>query len=108
MNVMERSVILSKGTSITLDQLPRNFSDNSQTSSVNILFDKISAPSSWDNKTMPEVTTELIADIEKLYIQMVLKKTKGRVGEASKIAGVHPRGFYGKMKEYNIKKEDYK
>ncbi|HBM15990.1 MAG TPA: sigma-54-dependent Fis family transcriptional regulator [Lentisphaeria bacterium] len=106
MNVIERLVILSKGQTITLDQLPRNFSDN-QSMLSNALHAK-TAPSSWDNKTMPEVITEAISEIEKLYIQSVLTKTKGRVGEAAKIAGVHPRGFYGKMKDYSISKENFK
>ena len=39
---------------------------------------------------------------------MVLKKTKGRVGEAAKIAGIHSRGFYNKMKFLNIQKELFK
>ena len=107
MNVMERSVILSKGSSITMEQLPRNFSD-SAVSSGNMFSDKMSAPLNWENKTLPEVTAEAITNIEKLYIQMVLTKTKGRVGEASKLAGIHPRGFYGKMKGFSIKKEEFR
>ncbi len=107
MNVMERSVILAKGSAITLDQLPRNFSD-SAVSSNTAFIDKLAAPMAWENKTLPEITSETINNIEKLYLQMALTKTKGKVGEAAKIAGIHPRGFFGKMKNFGIKKEDFK
>ena len=30
---------------------------------------------------------------------MVLEQTRGKIGETAKIAGIHPRGLYGKMKK---------
>jgi DNA-binding NtrC family response regulator len=51
---------------------------------------------------------EVITRVEKQYLEMVLKKTRGRVGEAARMAGIHPRGLYGKMKKLGIDKDRFK
>jgi len=107
MNVLERTVILCKGNTITLDHLPKNFSENISNISF-IAGEKPTCPAEWENKTLPEVSNEILTKTEKLYIEMVLRKTKGKVGEAAKIAGIHSRGFYNKMKILNIQKEAFK
>ena len=107
MNVLERTVILCKENTITIDLLPKNFSENIN-NTTSATGEKTVYTSEWENKTLPEVTDEILANAEKLYIEMVLKKTKGKVGEAAKIAGIHSRGFYNKMKILNIKKEHFK
>lgn len=107
MNVLERTVILCKGNAITLDHLPKNFSENINNIS-SIPGDKNLFQTEWTNKTLPEIIKEILSNVEKNYIEMVLRKTKGRVGEAAKIAGIHPRGFFNKMKSLDIKKEAYK
>ena len=87
MNVLERTVILCKGNTITLDHLPKNFSENFTTISA-MAGGKTVCPAEWENKTLPEVSSEILANTEKLYIEMVLRKTQGRVGEAAKISGI--------------------
>ena len=62
----------------------------------------------WESMTLPDVTREVIRQVEQVYLEMILKKTHGRVGEAAKQAGVHPRGLYNKMKELGLKKEAFK
>ncbi|MBF0201358.1 MAG: hypothetical protein HQK66_08600, partial [Desulfamplus sp.] len=42
------------------------------------------------------------------YIHMVLSNSRGRVGKAAEMAGIHPRGLYNKMKQLGIRKDDYK
>jgi DNA-binding NtrC family response regulator len=46
--------------------------------------------------------------IEKKYLEMILEKTEGKIGDAAKIAGIHPRGLYGKMKKLGLDKASYK
>lgn len=58
--------------------------------------------------TLPEVQKEVLKHVEELYLKMVLTETRGRVGAAAKIAGIHPRGLYDKMKQVGLKKEDFK
>jgi DNA-binding NtrC family response regulator len=39
---------------------------------------------------------------------MVLKETMGRVGEAARIAGIHTRALYNKMKRLGLQKESFR
>lgn len=107
MNVIERAMLLCKTNRITLKNLPANISKaepaNNGSDGSGILDRK-----SWENKTLHEVTRDAVRYIEFQYLDMVLQKTKGRVGRAAEMAGIHPRGLFNKMKELKLKKEDYK
>ena len=62
----------------------------------------------WLEKTLPEVQKEVMDQVDRLYLEMVLQKTHGRVAQAARIAGIHPRGLYNKMKRIGLCKEDFK
>ena len=62
----------------------------------------------WLNKTLPEVQKEIMGQVERLYLEMALKKTGGRVDQTARIAGIHPRGLYSKMKRLGLRKQDFK
>ena len=62
----------------------------------------------WSAKSLPEIQKEVMNQVERKYLDLVLKKTNGRIGQTARIAGIHPRGLYNKMKEYGLRKEDYK
>jgi DNA-binding NtrC family response regulator len=49
-----------------------------------------------------------MAQVERIYLERALARTKGRVGEAARIAGIHPRGMYNKMKQLDLRKEAFK
>jgi transcriptional regulator with PAS, ATPase and Fis domain len=107
MNVIERAMLLSQTDRITSKNLPANIS-RPVMSENNYSESEIFNISSWENKTLPEVTSEVLAQVELLYLDNLLKRVGGRVGKASEIAGIHPRGLYNKMKELGLKKEKYK
>ena len=107
MNVIERAMLICKSGEINIRDLPANFS-NGISPIERIRRDATFDISSWKDKTLPEVQKDMTDQVERLYIQMVLKKTQGRVGQAAQIADIHPRGLYNKMKKYNIRKEDFK
>ena len=46
--------------------------------------------------------------VERIYLERVLLKTGGRVNRAARIAGIHSRGLYNKMKRLGLRKEDFK
>ncbi|MFH2059598.1 MAG: sigma-54 dependent transcriptional regulator [Pseudomonadota bacterium] len=107
MNVIERAVILCKSDTISPEDLPNNFQQNigihpfaSDFNNSDIL--------GWKDKTLSEVTTSIIDRIEKKYLEMLLEKTGGKIGETARIAGIHPRGLYGKMKKLKIDKTRFK
>ncbi len=107
MNVIERAMLLSRTGTISLSDLPNIFingSGNPVGSELESLFDV----SRWAHKTLPQVQTEVMERVERLYFDIILQETRGRVGKAAEIAGIHPRGMYNKMKKLGIKKEDFK
>jgi DNA-binding NtrC family response regulator len=62
----------------------------------------------WEGRTLDQVKSRIVSRVEKKYLEMVLEKTRGRVGEAARLAGIHPRGLYGKMKKLGIDKDRFK
>lgn len=107
MNVIERSMLIGKSDEITIQDLPSVFHAGSSPSGY-ILPNGNEAPLLWKDKTLPQVKEEVLAQVERLYIEMILKETKGRINKAAHIAGIHPRGLYNKMKQLGLKKEAFK
>lgn len=65
-------------------------------------------PGAWEGKSLAEVKASVVNLVERRYLEMVLEKSGGRVGEAARMAGIHPRGLYGKMKKLGLDKSDFK
>ncbi len=107
MNVIERAVLLCGSNMISIQDLPLSFSQDTCPIPPGIRNSAMLA-TDWENKSLAEIKTEIIDQIEKAYFQKVLAKTKGRVGKAARIAGIHPRGLYGKMKKYGLDKAEFK
>lgn len=107
MNVIERAMLLSENDVITVKNLPSSMFKTGMQDSESSLKNLIDT-GSWDTMTLPDVTRNVIKQVEHIYLEMILKKTRGRVGEAAQIAGIHPRGLYNKMKELGIRKEKFK
>jgi two-component system response regulator AtoC len=107
MNVIERAILLCKTDMITMVELPNVL--HGGVSAPNMILPGVSFESTdWTDKTLPELQREIMDQVEKIYLQKVLKKSRGRVGQAARIAGIHPRGLYNKMKQFNLRKEDFK
>jgi transcriptional regulator with PAS, ATPase and Fis domain len=107
MNVIERAMLLCRTGTISLSDLPNIFSSDSDNLSASRMENLIDV-SGWPRKTLPQVQKEVLDQVEQLYFSMVLKETRGRVGEAAGMAGIHPRGMYNKLKRLGIRKEDFK
>jgi DNA-binding NtrC family response regulator len=76
-NMIERGVILSKNTAITLDELPQD----------------IIQPTPIEVKTVEAVTRN--------HIINVLEETKGNISKAAEILGIRRMTLYNKLKKYN-------
>ena len=107
MNVIERAILLSKTDTIGMNELPNVFNKNGSRSAAPINAINIS-PNNWAYKTLPEVKNEVLAQVEYQYLKGVLEKTCGRIDQSARIAGIHPRGLYNKMKRFGLRKEDFK
>ena len=106
MNVIERAILLTKTNEISIDELPLVFHNGARNS--NPSRPTWCRPQPLDRKTWPEVKEDFLGELEKLYLQTVLTHTCGRIDRSARIAGIHPRGLYNKMKHHNLRKEDFK
>jgi len=104
MNVIERAMLLCKNDEITLTDLPNVFHQEEQKIPPFGNFE----PGTWINKTLPEVQRNVMDQVEKLYLEMALKKTNGRINQAAQLAGIHPRGLFNKMKRLGLRKESFR
>ena len=107
MNVIERAILLCKTDEITMVELPhvfRNADTGDETAFAGGGFNM----AEWMNKTLPEIQQAVMARVEHQYLSLLLKKNKGRVDLTARMAGIHPRGLYNKMKQLGLRKEDFK
>ncbi len=107
MNVIERAILLCKTDEISLTDLPDVFHTR-YSHSERIAAGGYYNSTDWLNKTLSQVQQEVLDQVERQYLEMVLKKTRGRVGWAAQIADIHPRGLYNKLKRLGIRKEAFK
>jgi len=107
MNVIERAVLLCRSDTISIDNLPGTFQGRGSASKDLPLLNDLGI-NSWKDKTLAQVKEQVLHLVEKKYLEMILGQTRGRVGEAADIAGIHPRGLYGKMKKLGLDKTDFK
>lgn len=113
-NVIERTVLLCSETKVILADLP-----------AVIVGDQLERPSeilpAWSHdpdgadaeefllsRSMRAVRQEAVAHVETTYIRTLLKKTRGRINEAAKIAGIQTRSLFEKMRRYGIQKEEFR
>jgi len=110
MNVIERAVLLCRSNRITLKDLPSGFhAAREMPGNGNWMGAVETDPElAWEGRTLEQVKSRIVTRVEKQYLEMLLKKTRGRVGEAARLAGIHPRGLYGKMKKLGIDKDRFK
>ncbi len=87
-NVIERGVLLAKGTRIEPVDLP--FDNGS-------LPEGASASAAWD--VPPNMTLE---DIERLVIERTLQRTGGNKQAAANLLGIYRPRLYSKIRKYNI------
>jgi len=89
-NVIERSVIMSEGSTIGTELLPQ----------------KISEPPLYRLGALPEAETPpTLETIETAYIEWVLKQTGGIKTAAAEILGIDPSTLHRKMDKYGMREE---
>jgi len=96
MNVIERAMLICKTDEITVQDLPGVFHKGSPLD-AQLLPGMNGNITGWKGKTLAEVQQELMDQAELLYLKMVLTETRGRIGKAAEIAGIHTRSLYNKM-----------
>ena len=107
MNVIERGILLCKADKITMAELPNVFQADGRNPG-GVIPGVNWGGNNWLDKTLPDLQKEIMDQVERAYLEIALKKTHGRIDQTARIAGIHPRGLYNKMKQFGLRKEDFK
>jgi DNA-binding NtrC family response regulator len=111
-NVLERAILLCDDTEIALDDLPESISGtvtaSPGTGPAPDSAHRLRLPEQWLAKPLHEVRDAFFSDLERQYIEGLLRATGGRIGEAAKRAGLQERSLYEKMKQFGLRKEDFR
>jgi DNA-binding NtrC family response regulator len=111
-NVMEQTVLLCPGAEIELADLPRRITGSMRLEDRRSLQPVASGNGDldphWLDKTLPDAKREVAEAFERTYLSLLLRSTKGRVGEAARRAGITPRFLYDRMRHHGLRKEAYR
>jgi DNA-binding NtrC family response regulator len=107
MNVIERAILLCRNPVIGMAELPNVFHGDGVSDGTSIPG-MILGTDDMLSRSLPEIQQEVMDKVERIYLERVLSKTRGRVNQAARIAGIHSRGLYNKMKRLGLRKEDFK
>jgi two-component system, NtrC family, response regulator AtoC len=55
-----------------------------------------------------EVRRRVTDAYERAYLEALLERTRGRIDETARLAGITPRALHGKMKHHELRKERFK
>ena len=111
-NVIERAILLCDNTEITLNDLPESIAGTvAESQGAGPARDSahhLRLPEPWLTKSLHEVREAFLSDLERQYIEGLLIATRGRIGETAKRAGIQERSLYDKMKQFGLRKEDFR
>ena len=63
---------------------------------------------SWLDRPLSEARHAWNSRLERAYLTGLLHTTRGKVGETAARAGIDPRSLYSKMKQFGLRKEDFR
>jgi two-component system NtrC family response regulator len=98
-HVIQRALILADGSVIEPDDLPLDASPGGQ-----------AVPTVVCNEQLPleEVKTNLVEELERTYLDRVLRIHQGNVRKTARHAGLSERSIYEKLKKYDLDRRSYK
>lgn len=97
-NIIERSVILERGAALLHVDLPNRTQRKAEAGMLDF------------NEELPleQVREQMIDVVEKEYLKRVLAKYQGSIKRAAEHTGLTTRSIHGKMKKFDLRKEDFK
>ena len=107
-NVVERAVLLARGPEISVEDLPPSLLSPSARAGVRAAGSEVALQASLARLPFKEARRAVIRSMELAYLNDLLERTGGRVGEAARQAGLDPRSLYAKMREHGLRKEDFR
>lgn len=111
-NVVERAMLLGRGSEITLEDLPPAITQRDPAAIGSpppaSASDGSDVPADWLELSIKEVRELAVRKAESAYLRAVLAKASGHLGQAAKVVGLSARALYEKMKRYDLRKEDFR
>jgi len=113
MNIVERAMLLCGESEILPEDLPQAIGLQNPLTGISektgSFFDAAGTlPDEWLEKPFREVRKDVVAKLERRYLEAQLQRTGGRIGETARIAGMEPRSLHEKMKRHGLRKEDFR
>ena len=111
-NVIERALLLSPHEVLQLEDLPPSFQPVAAAEAPAApSMDR--APSlalqdDWDCVPLKELKVAVIHQLERRYLESILRATGGRISETARRVGVNERNLFEKMRTHGLRKEDFK
>jgi DNA-binding NtrC family response regulator len=100
-HVIERAVIMTRGTRIRGEDFPERLRRTEARRSTSI-------PSFDIEEPLSNIVTRVRSAVEQEYLRRVLKRYKGHLGRAARHAGVNRRTLYNKMQSFGLRREDFR
>ena len=100
-HVIERAVIMTRGTRISADDLPERLRRAGPRRSTSIPNFDIEEP-------LSNIVMRVRSAVEHEYLRRVLKRYRGHLGRAARHAGVNRRTLYNKMQTFGLRREDFR
>lgn len=110
-NLVERSVLLCRGSQITLHDLPESvgaWRREHEEERYGNAWTEYGRLRDLRSKPWREVRQDLIASAERTYLAELLRACDGKIGETAARAGMLPRALYAKMKQHGLRKETFR
>jgi len=106
-NFVERALILTRERLINEVDLPEAPTAQSPLASTSAA--PLPVPTVVDTAVpLKDLIHQLTERLEAEYIQRLLRQYRGNIKKSYQHAGISRRGFFEKMRQYNIRKEDFK
>jgi transcriptional regulator with GAF, ATPase, and Fis domain len=99
-NILERSIILERGSKLTNIDLPTKTYRKAEDDQSPLNFN--------EDLPLDQVREHAVDIVEKEYMQRILARYHGSIKRAAEHAGLTTRSIHGKMKKFGLRKEDYK
>ena len=100
-SLCERWVIVAAGREVTAEMLPADMVGAQIADGPTML------PVD-DSVSMKIATDRAVQQVERTYLQRLLKRNRGHLGNTAHAAGITRRTLYTKMKQYDLEAEDYR
>ncbi len=112
-NVMERAVLLSRGTVITPSDLPGAVVRAMPGASAATVADargadELRIPEDWLTLGLPDFRRRVATAAETEYLNSLLERSQGRIGVAAELAAIDPRSLFDRLRKHGIRKEDFR